>query len=368
MNSVLQMILASGHIVEAIRRFGSVEADLASSRVMVLGNMLNCLVNKNESVNEVRRTTVEQSFIRDHIGYLRWAGIKIRPGKNNCVFDFFQSAILPTLLHYNIDLQYVIDISIECSSCKSVSSVARQNWNYLLVHQTTKEDTLDNIVADLFGPTLKMNICPKCAQQGQYDTSLSIMNCPKDLFIRFEPNVTMGQHRPKLTTHVDFAKIISRNVACTRSYSSYTLQSFIVFHGEDDDGHYMTFAQHKGDWYHLNDMNITIVRASTIFDDQLKNEPVMLAHFTRPSEIDIFSIALWNIFTNFAPTTKILPSNLSLNDAANYFAKHHIIEDNPLNLVTIKLFDCSICKRGNFERFLVFLMNIISPKFFNRFK
>ncbi|CAF3851389.1 unnamed protein product, partial [Rotaria magnacalcarata] len=348
LNSVLQMILASGHIVEAIRRFGSVEADLASSRVMVLGNMLNCLVNKNESVNEVRKTTVEQSFIRDHIGYLRWAGIKIRPGKNNYVFDFFQSAILPTLLHYNIDLQYVIDISIECSSCKSVSSVTRQNWNYLLVHQTTKEDTLDNIVADLFGPTLTMNICPKCVKQGQYDSSLSIMNCPKDLFIRFEPNVAMGQHRPKLTTHVDFAQIISRNVARTRSYSRYTLQSFIVFHGEDDDGHYMTFAQHKGDWYRLNDMNITIVRASTVFDDQLKNEPVMLAHFTRPSEIDIFSIALWNIFTNFAPTTTTLPSNLSLNDAANYFAKHHIIEDNPLNLVTIKLFYCSICKRETY--------------------
>ncbi|CAF4155274.1 unnamed protein product, partial [Rotaria magnacalcarata] len=122
----------------------------------------------------------------------------------------------------------------------------------------------------------------------------------------------MGQHSPKLTTHVDFAQIISRNVACTRSYSRYTLQSFIVFHDEDDDGHYMTFAQHKGDWYRLNDMNITIVRASTVFDDQLKNEPVMLAHFTRPSEIDIFSIALWNIFTNFAPTTTTLPSNLSL--------------------------------------------------------
>ncbi|CAM4951852.1 unnamed protein product [Rotaria socialis] len=348
LNSVLQMILASGHIVEAIRRFGSVEADLASSRVMVLGNMLNCLVNKNESVNEVRKTTVEQSFIRDHIGYLRWTGIKIRPGKNNCVFDFFQSAIVPTLLHYNIDLQYVINISIECSSCKSVSSVTRQNWNYLLVHQTTKEDILDNIVADLFGPTLKMNLCPKCVKQGQYDTSLSIMNYPKNLFIRFEPNVAMGQHRPKLTTHVDFAQIISHNVACTRSYSRYTLQYFIVFHGEDDDGHYMTFAQHKGDWYRLNDMNITIVRASTVFDDQLKNEPVMLAHFTRPSEIDVFSIALWNIFTNFAPTTKTLPSNLSLNDAANYFAKHHIIEDNPLNLVTIKLFDCSICKRETY--------------------
>ncbi|CAF1238676.1 unnamed protein product [Rotaria magnacalcarata] len=241
------MILASGHIVEVIRRFSSVEVGLASSRVMILGNMLNCLVNKNQSVNEVRRTTVEQSDIRDNIGYLRWAGIKISPGKNNCVFDFFQSAIVPTLLHCNIDLQYVIDISIECSSCKSVSSVARQNWNYLLVHQTTKEDTLDNIVADLFGPTLKMNVCPTCVKQGQYDTSLSIMNCPKDLFIRFEPNVAMGQHSPKLTTHVDFAQIISRNVACTRSYSRYTLQPFIVFHGEDGDGYYMTFAQHKGD-------------------------------------------------------------------------------------------------------------------------
>ncbi|CAF4594053.1 unnamed protein product, partial [Rotaria magnacalcarata] len=95
-------------------------------------------------------------------------------------------------------------------------------------------------------------------------------------------------------------------------------------------------------------MNITIVRASTVFDDQLKDEPVKLADFTHSSEIDIFSISLWNIFTNFAVTTKTLPPNLSLNGAANYFAKHPIIEDIPLSLVTIKLFDCSICKRETY--------------------
>ncbi|CAF3319536.1 unnamed protein product, partial [Rotaria sp. Silwood2] len=35
------MLLASGHIVEIVRRFGPVEADFAPSIVIVIGNLLN---------------------------------------------------------------------------------------------------------------------------------------------------------------------------------------------------------------------------------------------------------------------------------------------------------------------------------------
>lgn len=343
------MLLASGHIVETVRRFGPVEADLATTRVMVIGNILNDLVNRHIKFHtEASKTIVKQNYINENIGYLRYSGIDIRTGQNNCLFDFFQSAIIPTLLFYNIDLQYVINISIECSSCKEISIVSEQTWDYLLVHQTADEATLDNVVQDLFGPTLQKKLCPKCLNNNQHQTSLSIMNCPKDLFIRFDPIVSAGQKRPKLTTHVDFANIISTNITYTRSYSRYTLQSFIVFNGKDDNGHYMTYARHKDDWYCLNDMNVDVVRSSSLFGDQAVSQPVMLAHFTRPSEIDVFSLALWNVFTNFSSLNFTLPPSLSLNDAAIFFSKRHIIENNPLNLLCMKLFECPICKRGTF--------------------
>lgn len=355
LNSMLQMLLASGHIIETVRRFGSVEADLAPGVPMVVSKMLNQLINRSQIHDEIARLTIDDGYIRDQINYLRGAGVDIRLGKQNCLFDFFRSAIIPTLLFYNIDLQYVIDTSIKCSSCHEITSIDEQTWDFVFVNQVIQENTLDDIMADLFGPISRKQVCPKCIKLELNQSSLSIMNCPKNLFVRFDPAVATGRHRPKLTPHVNFAKIISNNVTYTRSYSRYTLQSFIVFDGKDDNGHYMTFARYKGEWYRLNDMNITLLRSSNIFEDSFKNQPVMMAHYTRPSEIDVFSIALWNVFTNFSPTIKTLPPTLSLNDATSYFAKHHIIEDNPLNFVAVKFFDCSTCKAGKIG--ITLLMN-----------
>ena len=156
---------------------------------------------------------------------------------------------------------------------------------------------------------------------------MSILNCPKHLFLRLDPLVTENRKRPKLTAHVDFAKILSNNVVCTRSCSFYTLQSFIVFNGTDNNGHYMTYAQSKQEWYCLDDTNITLVKSSSIFEGQAKDLSIMMAHLTRPSELDACSSVLWNVFTNFSPINISLTPHLSLNDAANYFAKHYFIEN-----------------------------------------
>ena len=72
----------------------------------------------------------------------------------------------------------------------------------------------------------------------------------------------------------------------------------------------------------------------------------MMAHFTRPCELDVFSSALWNVFTDFLPINIPLTPHLSLNAAANYFAKHYFTENISLNLVVVKCFKCSICKTG----------------------
>jgi hypothetical protein len=232
-------------------------------------------------------------------------------------------------------------------------------WDYLLVPQTPSEDILENVVADLFSPTLQKKICPRCFDDNKHYCSLSLTNCPKNLFIRFDPITEVSNKRHKFMTHVDFAKIMSNNIIFTRSYTRYTLQSFIAFYGKDDNGHFVTFAQKKGEWYRLDDMNITLVRSSSLFGDQGENQHVFLAHYTRPLDDDVFSIALWNVFTNFLPININLPPSLSLNDAVIHFGKHNIIESNPLNLVVIKSLACSNCKTGMSELSSFYLSNIV---------
>lgn len=354
------MILASGNIVVKIAQCGLIDDDVAPTVATVSGNLLYALVTKHNRSTEKGRTIVEHSCIRDNIGYLRWAGINIRPGKNNCVFDFFQSAIIPTLEFYDIDFRFIIDVSITCCSCKKVNTVDRQTWNYLLVREATVEDNLENVMTKVFGPTLERKICPECFNDDRHRSSLSLMNCPQNLFVRFHPTTTTGHKHHKLSSHVDFTKILSNNIISTRSYSRYTLQSFITHNGIDDNGHYVTYARKKSDWYRLDDMNISVVNTSSIFDDLAERPPVVLAHFTRPSDIDIFSTALWNVFTNFARCDLVLSPTLSLNDAAIYFAKHKVLENNPLNLMAVKHFDCPICKRGMTGFFEMILFKITS--------
>ena len=74
------------------------------------------------------------------------------------MFDFFQTAIVPMLLLYDIDFQYVLNKTIQCSSYKTSISVTQQTWDYLLANQTTNEETIDNIMADPFGLVLDMQL------------------------------------------------------------------------------------------------------------------------------------------------------------------------------------------------------------------
>ena len=63
------------------------------------------------------------------------------------------------------------------------------------------------------------------------------------------------------------------------------------------------------------------MKASSIFEDQAKDLSVMMAHLTRSCELDVFSSALWSVFTNFSPINVSLPPHLCSNDAANYSCK-----------------------------------------------
>ena len=202
----------------------------------------------------------------------------------------------------------------------------QQPWNYLLVPQISSENTLESVIVDLFGSVLQQKICPKCFHDNHHNTSLSLVSCPRNLFLRFDPIIATGNTRTNLMPHMDLTKIVSDKIIHTSSYACYTLQSFIVFYGTDDKGHFVTFAQKKGEWYRLDDLDVSLVRSSSVFGDQADSKPVLLAHYTRPLDSDIFSIALWNVFTNFPTPTGPLPSSLSLNDAVILFAKSNIIK------------------------------------------
>ena len=347
---MMQMLLASGHIVKAIRRMENIDADFAPTAVMITGNLLRGLTGRNMACPEPEEKAIVRSeFIEDQLGYYRWANVSISASAQNCVMDFFAAVITPWLLYCDITFQLGFNISMECSSCDEVSVIQQQVWDCLLVPQATAGKALDSLIVDFFGRALSKMTCPKCLNEGLHFSTLSLMNGPKDLFIRFNQAVAPERVLHKLTAHLNLTQTVSERIIFTRSYSLYTLQSFIVFYSTDNGGHYVTFAQRKGEWYRLDDMNITLVRSSSLFGDDAELQPVVLAHYTRPSIIDVFSLALWNVFTNFAPLGVSLPPSLSLNDAASYFAKHNLLETNPLNFVFIKYFECPSCGTGKPE-------------------
>ena len=347
MNSLMQMLLATGHIVDTIRRLGQIDEDRASNRVLVIGSLLfHTLKRYDNHVKTQDDIIVNEKYMKDIIGYLAFAGLKVEPGRRAYVLEFFDSAIAPLLRFYGLQFETVIDAQIECSSCKDTSTYLKHNWNCIFMPQAASEDAFDKVLEELFSRTPVKKICPKCAHDGDHQGFFSLMNCPKDLFVGYDPTNTPGQKRHTLTTHVDLTRSMSRNIVFTRSYSRYTLQSFITFHGKDNAGHFMTYAQQKGEWFRLNDMSVTPVAHSSLFGEQAETQPIVLAHFVRPSITDVFSIALWNVFTNFSPVNAVLPPTLSLNDAADYFSRTELIGDTLLDFIVLKWFACTICRTG----------------------
>ena len=346
LNSITQMILSSGNIVEAITRTDRVDGDLTSSIIMFVCSYLNSLSEKHKRLTEEARTIVDQKFISEHIGFFIWAGVKIRLRKYNSVFEFFQAAIVPALKHYGIDFTFHLNMNMHCNSCKKSSIISTQTWDYLLILFASVDNNFVDILCEMYGPTPQNSRCSMCLFNGLQEVSLSIAKFPKHLFVRFHATTTTGNKQHKLSPHIDLWPITSDHVVFTRSYCRYTLQSFTVFTGEDDAGHYYTIANRNNEWYKLDDDKISIIPADTIFGSREDRPPAMFALYTRPSNKDVFSTALWNIFTNFTQCTVTLPPLLSLNDAVDYFAKYNVLNKNLLNFAVLKQFQCSHCNKG----------------------
>lgn len=354
LNSIVQMLLSSGYLVETIRGFGALDTDMASIGIFLFGTYLRELINR-------RRALVDDENISNMISNLHWAGLQESPGRPVCVLDFFDGFVVPTLLHYGIDFKVSMANLIQCSSCNDKSILNQHSCNYLLVQQTETEDTLPNVLAHLFGPVSTRYTCSKCSNNDGNMGSFSIMNCPKSLFIRTHPDETEKNMKNfKLTEHIDLTPIVSNSLIFTYSYTRYTLQSFIVFYKKDYSRHYITYIRYKDDWYQLDDKKTTLVSYESLFGEQASKLPIVLTNFVRPSPIDVFSSALWNVFTNFSLDVPKLPPTLCLNDAAAYFAKHNLNKTNVLNFAAAKCFTCPVCRKGNL--LLNFVIRVLTER------
>lgn len=341
------MLLASGNIVDTFRRSDGIDVDLMSMTIITITSMLTNLIKKQDKVDAYpEKNIVKNAYILEHINYLQACGLRLRAGTQHCLFDFFDSAIVPNFVYHEVEHRVVMELTIQCSSCRQLSTMDHERWPYLLVPQISDDSSLERTLTGLFGSTLQKKMCPKCFNNGDQHTSLSIISCPRNLFLRFDPLITTGNKRTRLMHHIDLANVVSKNVISTSSYTQYTLQSFIVFYGTDARGHFVTYAQKQGEWYRLDDMNVTLVQTSTLFGDSNDSQPVIFAHYTRPLNDDIFSSALWNVLTDFTPLDRSLSPTLSLKDAVDLFARVNIVPHNPLNLAVIKFLACSRCRAG----------------------
>jgi hypothetical protein len=365
LNSIAQMLISSGYLVETVRRFGTIDIDLVPTHVFALGTFLLELVNRHQSASERRRTLIDEESISYTIQNLRFAGLKDSPGRPVCVLEFFDGFVVPTLLHYGIDFKVCMANWIQCSSCNDKNIFNQHTCDYLLVQQIGMEDTLPNVLAHLFGPVSTQYTCLKCSNNDDNTASFSIMNCPKSLFIGTHPTeIKKDTKNFKLTEHIDLTSIVSNSLIFTYSYTRYTLQSFIVFYKNDYSGHYITYIRYKDDWYQLDDKKTMLVTYESLFGEKASKLPIILANFVQPSTTDVFSSALWNAFTNFSSEMPILPPTLCLNDAVAYFAKHNLNKTNVLNFAAAKCFTCPICRKGNLLLYFVIGVLIERGKIF----
>ena len=108
-NALLQMLLTSGNIADTVRRSGDIDIDLMSNTVITITSTLKSLVKRQENENtQSTKNIVNDSFIMDHIAYLRVGGLNFRSGRQNCLFDFFDSAIAPTLSHHALNYKLMM--------------------------------------------------------------------------------------------------------------------------------------------------------------------------------------------------------------------------------------------------------------------
>ena len=118
--------------------------------------------------------------------------------------------------------------------------------------------------------------CPSCRKRQPSTKKFTIKRLPNVLCVHLKRFWWNGVNRIKLDTFVDcplrcfdLSKYVISEQRCTRlsmanNDSSYDLSAFIVHHGSGTgSGHFTTFAQRDGEWFHFND---STVRSASLED------------------------------------------------------------------------------------------------------
>jgi hypothetical protein len=118
-NSMMQMLLATGHVVDTVRRLGSVDQDRASIRVLAICDLLFHTLKRYDNHAKTKDDIiVNQNFIEEILGGLAFGGVKVFPGRRACALEFFDSTVTPVLRFYGLQFETAMDAQIECASCK----------------------------------------------------------------------------------------------------------------------------------------------------------------------------------------------------------------------------------------------------------
>ncbi|CAF4112095.1 unnamed protein product [Rotaria sp. Silwood2] len=113
------MLLASGHLVQTVRRVGLMDNDLTPDHIYQFSTALYYLVKRDEHMTEARRI-INDDMIKNTINCLMWCGFEF-------ILIFSDNFAAPTLhdvylmdlktTHINDVLNNSLQRSIECSSC-----------------------------------------------------------------------------------------------------------------------------------------------------------------------------------------------------------------------------------------------------------
>ncbi|CAF0914832.1 unnamed protein product [Adineta steineri] len=299
-NSVCQMVFASRNLVETITQFGSIPASASvSDAITVTGSILHSFVTKSSYVEGKDAVVVAES-IGQLLGHLRWAGVKICSRDNECVFKFFVTAIVSTLLYYKVDLQFTLNTSMECSSCGISKTYAVDRMHEIWSMRSTATHINDKMASFV----RKKIICSSCQKPGL--TNSVVYDIPKFLVLNTRSN---DADCVKLIDEVDLLFVQPIDMSLSFEYSIQTaiivLEEDQVIYLRKNGNNYLSYNKTTNQFEAIIDLTtqqtglasnwtIFIYKTEAVIFDSLKLETIVLdqSNLQSAPNVDVLCIGV----------------------------------------------------------------------------
>jgi ubiquitin C-terminal hydrolase len=163
-------------------------------------------------------------------------------------------SFLLNLFYGRLKRQYICENGHICA-------IKFNNFNTLILpHPEDSNDIVDLLKVYQKNKSIDDTIfCNTCQSEKKYSIKTLIYNIP-DYFILFIEKETIysysGLKYPKILETKDF----------TNNSSKYSLNSFIVYLGDRERGHYTAKYDKNNNWYHFSDANYKIIEQNNIND------------------------------------------------------------------------------------------------------